>query len=56
VGAPGGQLLDLMYDLLVQAQNALARLLVANREDEDDDQQDIKKEQQEHKPALVVHT
>jgi hypothetical protein len=40
---------------LLDAPDALADFLVANREEENDDQQAVKKEQQEHKPGLVVH-
>ena len=56
VGAPGGQFLDLVRDLLIEAYNALPGLLIADRKEQNDDQQPIEKEQQEHKPALVGHT
>jgi hypothetical protein len=42
-------------DFLVEAQDALAGFLIADREEEDDDQQAVKKEQEEHEPAPVVH-
>jgi hypothetical protein len=41
--------------LFVQAQNTLAGLLVADRQEQNDDQQAIEKEQQEHEPAPIVH-
>jgi hypothetical protein len=44
-----------MGDLLVEAPDTLACLLIADRENENDDEQTVEKEQQEHKPALVAH-